>query len=64
MRPAYDFSNGVRGKHAARYAGTNVVVMEADVAREFGTAEQVNEILHAVSKLLQQHRKRPRHKTA
>jgi hypothetical protein len=65
MRPEYDFSKGVRGKHAARYAaGTNVVVLEADVAREFRTAEQVNETLRAVSKLLQQRRRRPRRKTA
>ncbi len=65
MRPEYDFSKGVRGKHAARYAeGTNVVVLEADVAREFRTTEQVNETLRAVSKLLEQHRKRPRRKTA
>lgn len=65
MRSEYDFSKGVRGKHAARYAeGTNVVVLEADVAREFPTTEQVNETLRAVSKLLQQHRKRPRRKTA
>jgi len=65
MRPEYDFSKGVRGKHAARYAkGTNVVVLEADVAREFRTTEQVNETLRAVSKLLQQYRKRPRRKTA
>jgi hypothetical protein len=55
MRPEYDFSKGVRGKHAARYAeGTNVVVLEPDVAREFRTTEQVNETLRAVSKLLQQ----------
>jgi hypothetical protein len=55
MRPEYDFSQGVRGKHAAKYAeGTNVVVLEPDVAREFKTAEQVNETLRAVSKLLQQ----------
>ena len=65
LRPEYDFSRGVRGKHAARYAeGTNVVVLEADVAREFRTTEQVNETLRAVSKLLQQHRKRSGHKTA
>src|SRR6266496_3740099 len=58
MRPEYDFSKGVRGKHAARYAeGTNVVVLEPDVAREFRTTEQVNETLRAVSKMLQQHRK-------
>jgi hypothetical protein len=65
MRPEYDFSKGVRGKHAARYAkGTNVVVLEADVAREFRTTEQVNETLRAVSKMLQQHEKRPRRKMA
>ena len=65
MRPEYDFSGGVRGKHAAKYAeGTNVVVLEPDVAEEFRTAEQVNETLRAVSKLVQQHRKRTGHKTA
>ena len=65
MRPEYDFSKGVRGKHAAKYTeGTNVVVLEPDVAREFRTAEQVNETLRAVSRLLQQHRKRTGRKTA
>jgi hypothetical protein len=65
MRPEYDFSKGVRGKHATRYAeGTNVVVLEPDVARDFRTTEQVNETLRAVSKLLQQQRKRAGRKTA
>ena len=65
MRPEYDFGNGVRGKHAAEYAeGTNVVILEPDVAREFRTAEQVNETLRVVSKLLQQHRKLSSRKTA
>ena len=65
MRPEYDFSKGVRGKHAAKYAeGTNVVVLEPDVAREFRTTEQVNETLRAVSKMLQHHRKRSGTKTA
>jgi len=64
MRPEYDFSKGVRGKHAERYAeGTNVVVLEPDVAREFRSTEQVNETLRAVSKLLRQHRERSGRKT-
>ena len=64
-RPEYDFSKGVRGKHTAKYAeGTNVVVLEPDVAREFRTTEQVNETLRAVSKMLQQHRERAGSKTA
>ena len=34
MRDEYDFSRGVRGKHARSYAqGANVVVLEADVAK-------------------------------
>jgi len=41
-----DFRGGKRGVHAARYAsGTNVVVLEADVARRFKTSEQVNRVL-------------------
>ncbi len=65
LRPEYDFSQGVRGKHAARYAtGTNVVVLEPDVAAEFRTAEEVNNTLRAVADLLRRRRKRPTRKTA
>ena len=36
MRNHYDFTGGVRGKYAHRYAeGTNVVVLDPDVARLF-----------------------------
>lgn len=48
MRPEYDFSGGVRGKYAERYArGSNVVVLAPDVAAKFRTAEEVNEALRA-----------------
>jgi hypothetical protein len=64
MRAEYDFSRGVRGKHAARYAdGTNVVVIEPDVAAEFPTAQEVNEMLRAVAQLLRQRRKSMRRKS-
>ena len=54
MRPEYDFGKGVRGKHAARYAsGTNVVVLEPDVASHFRTADEVNETLRAVARLME-----------
>ena len=34
MRSEYDFSGGVRGKYAKRFAkGTNIVVLDPDVAR-------------------------------
>ena len=46
MRDEYDFSVGVRGKYAKRYAeGTNVVVLEPDVAAKIKSAEEVNRIL-------------------
>ena len=65
MRPEYDFSEGVRGKHAARYAsGTNVVVLAPDVASQFPTAEDVNETLRAVARLIQRRRGRSKHPTA
>ena len=64
MRPEYDFTKGVRGKHAARYAaGSNVVVLEPDVAAEFRTAQEVNNTLRAVTEMLRQRKKRNR-KTA
>ena len=37
LRPEYEFSGGVRGKYAARFAaGSNVVVLEPDLTRLFG----------------------------
>ena len=65
MRAEYNFSKGVRGKHAAQYAaGTNVVVIEPDVAAEFPTAEEVNETLRAVAQLMQRRRISAKRKTA
>ena len=49
MRPHYDFSKGVRGVTARRYAlGTNIVVLAPDVAARFPTAEAVNEALRSL----------------
>jgi hypothetical protein len=46
LRPRYDFSKGVRGKYAARYSeGSNVVVLDPDVAAVFKTSEAVNQAL-------------------
>jgi hypothetical protein len=48
----YDFSKGVRGKYARRYAeGTNVVVLAPDVAAVFKNSESVNEALRAFMKM-------------
>ena len=49
MRAHYDFSKmkgGVRGKYLEAYrSGTNVVLLEPDIARAFPTPEAVNEAL-------------------
>lgn len=46
MRPEYDFSAGVRGKHHEQYkAGANVVFLDADVAKVFKDSESVNRAL-------------------
>lgn len=52
LRPRYDFSAGARGKYAARYQqGTNIVVLDPDVASVFKTSEAVNEALREVARL-------------
>jgi hypothetical protein len=49
LRPEYDFSKGVRGKYASRYReGSNVVVLDPDVADKFKTSEAVNDALREV----------------
>jgi hypothetical protein len=51
----YDFSKGVRGKYAQRYAeGTNVVVLAPDVAAVFPDSESVNEALRALVRIARQ----------
>ena len=61
MRDHYDFTGGIRGKYARRYAeGTNVVVLDPDVARFFPNREAVNETLRAVPQIVQIQRRRRR----
>lgn len=46
MRPEYDLRGGVRGKYYERYKqGTNVVLLEPDVAQVFRDSDSVNEAL-------------------
>ncbi len=49
MREEYDFRGGVRGKYAKRYAeGTNVVVIDPDVAKYFPDQDSVNDGLRGL----------------
>lgn len=49
MLPEYDFSKGVSGKYAEQYRqGTNIVILEKDVAAMFPTSQDVNKALRAL----------------
>ena len=61
MRPEYDFRGGVRGKYVSRYrAGTNVVVLDPDVATAFGTSDAVNRALRALLEVVPRQGRRRR----
>jgi hypothetical protein len=46
MKPEYDIRGGVRGKYLERYRkGTNLVLLQPDVAAVFESAEAVNKAL-------------------
>ena len=46
MKKEYDFSKGVRGKYSERFEkGTNLVLLEPEVAKYFPTAKAVNRAL-------------------
>jgi hypothetical protein len=52
IRPEYDFSLGVRGKHYKAYrAGTNVVFLDPDVAQAFADSASVNQALRLLLQL-------------
>ena len=56
LRPEYDLGEllkgGVRGKYAKRYhAGTNLVLLDPDVRKAFGSERAVNKALRLVIEL-------------
>lgn len=59
MLEEYDFSKGIRGKYAKRYAeGTNVVVIDPDVAEYFSDHDSVNEALRSLLPIVKKHAKK------
>ncbi|HRQ53169.1 MAG TPA: hypothetical protein PL018_02870 [Ignavibacteriaceae bacterium] len=54
----YDFSKGVTGKYANKYEkGSNVVVIEPDVAEYFPDHDSVNEALRSITKIIKKRKK-------
>ena len=62
LRPEYDFSQmkgGVRGKYVERYReGTNLVLLDPDIASAFPDAKAVNDALRSL--LQEKHSPQPR----
>ena len=62
MRAEYDLRGGVRGKYYERYKqGTNVVLLEPDIAKVFRDSAAVNE---ALRQYLSDHGTPPTHRLA
>lgn len=63
MRPEYDLSalkGRTRGKYVERYeAGTNLVLLEADVKEAFPDSSSVNEALRVLIKVAKRQAERP-----
>jgi len=61
MLEEYDFTGGVRGKYAKRYAeGTNVVVIDPDVVEYFPDHDAVNNALRSLTAIIKEQRKAER----
>ena len=55
MRAEYDIRGGVRGKYYERYQqGTNVVVLEPDIAAVFPDSASVNQALRLLIRVARQ----------
>jgi len=53
LRPEYDFSKGIRGKYAKKYAEeTNVVLIDPDVAEFFPDHDTVNDALRSLIRII------------
>jgi hypothetical protein len=61
MLEEYDFSKGIQGKYAKKYnEGTNVVVIDPDVAKFFPDHDSVNEALRSLTEIIKRQKKTPK----
>jgi len=58
MLDEYDFSKGIRGRYAKRYAaGTNIVAIDPDVAEYFPDHDTVNQSLRSLISIIKKQQK-------
>lgn len=54
MLAEYDFSSGIKGKYAKLYKqGTNLILLEPDVAEVFPDSKSVNDSLRTLAAIIQ-----------
>ena len=59
MLEEYDFSKGIKGKYAKRYAeGTNVVLIYPDLAEFFPAHDTVNDALRSLTRIIKKRQDR------
>ena len=59
LLPEYNFSKGVRGKYAKRFAaGSNIILLAPDVVKLFPDSDSVNEALRVVVKVAKRSNKK------
>ena len=52
IREEYDFSKGIRGKHHQSYnEGTNIILLDPDIAKVFKNSDAVNHALRMLMEL-------------
>jgi len=57
MLKEYDFREGVRGKYAKAYQeGSNIVVLEPEVVKEFPDSKSVNDALKHLIEIIKGHK--------
>ena len=53
MLEEYDFSKGIRGKYVSRFKdGSNVIILDPDVAEIFNDSESVNNALRGIAHII------------
>ena len=59
MRKTYDFSDGVRGRYAAKFGeGTNLILLEPEIQEYFPDSKAVNDALRLLVRAIKARRKK------
>ena len=65
MLKEYDFRKGIRGKYAKRFKeGTNIVMLDPDVAEFFPDSVSVNEALRSLAIIMKKYKNKMAEKSA